>query len=104
MARGRRWTVEEDRVLVDQIKRNANNIRRGLRNSARLLERTFSACENRWYSVILKSEDTAVCLATIGYKTKNINRKVVSEHTSDNTETVKVSWWRKFLTLLKRNA
>ena len=104
MARGKQWTAEDERVIADQIKRNANNICRGLKNSARILGRSFPACKHHWYTVMLKRENAAVCLATIGYRTKNVNRKVVSEYTSDNTETVKVSWWRKFLTLLKRNA
>lgn len=100
MSKGRRWTAEEDRVLTDQVTRNAHNLAEAFRKAARLTDRSYDACKQRWYYVLCK--ETTVCYATIGYKTRNVNRKVVSQKTSDNTEKTTVSWWKKFLSLLKK--
>lgn len=100
MPKGRQWTAEEDRVLTDQVTRSAHNLAEAFRKTARLTNRSYSACRQRWYDVL--SKEPTVCYTTIGYKTRNINRKVVSQKTSDNTEKTTVSWWRKILSLLKK--
>lgn len=102
MIKRRKWTTEEERVLIDQITRNANNLREAFRRTARLTDRSEKACELHWYLVVSKRDNTSVCFTTIGYKTKNVNRKNVASNTSDNTEKTTVAWWRKFLTFLKK--
>lgn len=102
MTKKRRWTIEEERVLIDQITRNANNLTTAFKKTARLTGRTVRACEARWYTVISKRDSISVCFATIGHKTVNINRKNVASGTSDNTEKTTATWWRKVLFLLKR--
>lgn len=96
----KKWTAGEERVITDQITRNANNVSEGLKKAAVLLDRTYLSCKGHWYLVMLKREDTAPCFATIGFKTKNINRKVVSSKTTDNTEKTTITWWRKIVKLL----
>lgn len=101
MASRKRWAVEEEKVLTDQITRNAHNLAKAFKEASRILEtRTVLSCKQHWYYTLSK-KGTAVCFTTIGYRTRNINRKVVSKHTSDNTEKTTVSWWRKLLKLLK---
>ncbi|MBQ7431623.1 MAG: hypothetical protein IJV29_18525 [Butyrivibrio sp.] len=102
MSKRTKWTIEEERVLVDQITRSANNLREAFRRTARLTGRSKIACEIRWYKVVSKREDTEKLFAIIGYKTKNVNRKNVASNTSDNTEKTTVSWWRKFLSFLEK--
>lgn len=94
-----KWTVEEERVLTDQVTRNANNLTEAFRKTSRLTSRTKAACVYHWYRVMSK-KDTTTCFVTIGKKTINKNRKIVTANTSDNTERVTVSWWKKLLTLL----
>ena len=102
MSKRTKWTIEEERVLVDQITRSANNLREAFRRTAILTGRSKIACEIRWYKVVSKREDTEKLFAIIGYKTKNVNRKNVASNTSDNTEKTTVSWWRKFLSFLEK--
>lgn len=97
----KRWIAEEDRVLIDQVKRHANNLKEGFRVSARLLNRTEDACRLRWYKFVIHSPEVNVCFATIGYRTKNVNRKIVSKRTSDNTEKKSARWWKSILKFLK---
>ena len=102
MAKNQRWTAEEEQVLTDQIKRNANNLMEAFRKAGNLINRSPGACAYHWYGVMLKNSNTAVCLVTVGYKTKNINRKVVTDNTYNNTEKTTVSWWKKFLAFLRK--
>ena len=102
MTKKRKWTTEEERVLVDQVTRSANNIQEAFRKTSRLIDRTEAACMYHWYMVISKRENPSLCFVTIGHKTKNVNRKIVASNTSDNTEKISVSWWKKFLSLLKK--
>lgn len=99
--KGKKWTVEEERVITDQVRRNANNIKKGLENASRLLERPYPACNYHYYAVMLKRPSMDTCFVTIGKTSKNINRKVVTDRTSDNTDKVKVKWWNKLLKFLK---
>ena len=98
----RKWTTEEERVLVDQITRSANNLTEAFRRTSRLVGRTEAACAYHWYYVVSKREDPSVCFVTIGQKTKNVNRKNVASNTSDNTEKISTRWWRRFLNFLKK--
>lgn len=94
----KRWTADEEKVIADQVSRHANNLTEAFNEAARILERTPKSISHRWYNKCCKE---AVCFATIGYKKRNINRKIVFNNTSDNTETTTISWWKKFLKLLK---
>ena len=100
MTKKRKWTTEEEQVLIDQITRSANNIREALVKTSKLIDRTEAACMYHWYMVISKRKDASVCFATIGCKTRNINRKVVRANTTDNTEVTTISWWKKVIKLL----
>lgn len=102
MTKKRKWTTEEERVLVDQITRSANNIKEAFRRTSRLIDRTEAACMYHWYAVVSKREDPSACFVTIGYKAENVNRKNVASNTSDNTEKTSTSWWRRFLSFLKK--
>lgn len=100
MTKKRKWTTEEEQVLVDQITRSANNIKEALVKTSKLIDRTEAACMWHWYMVVSKRKNSSVCFATIGYKTRNINRKVVRANTTDNTEVTTISWWKKVIKLL----
>lgn len=97
----KRWIIEEDRVLLNQMTRHANNLHDGFRETARLLNRTEDACRQRWYNSVIKRPETAICFATVGKGTQNVNRKIVSKQTSDNTEKKPAKWWRALLKFLK---
>lgn len=97
MTKKRKWTTEEERVLIDQITRSANNIKEAFRRTSRLIDRTEAACMYHWYGVVSKREDPSVCFVTIG-----LNRKNVASNMLDNTEKTSTSWWRRFLSFLKK--
>lgn len=95
------YTNEEDRVIIDCVKRNPQNLTEAFKKAERILEdRTFVSVMNRWYYHLAKKPDTK-CFITIGVKSKNMNRKIVTKYTSDNTVTTSESIWQKILKFLK---
>lgn len=97
----KKWIIEEDRVLLDQVTRHANNLHDGFRETARLLNRTEDACRQRWYNAVMHNYDSSMCFITVSRGTKNVNRKVVNKRTSDNTEKKTMKWWKALLKFLK---
>ena len=97
----RYYTLEEDNVILDCIKRHPQNLREAFAKASRILEnRSEMSIKIRWARYLSKKENNT-CFITLGKKTKNINRKIVRFNSSDNTETIKISIWNKILKLFK---
>lgn len=79
MARGPLWTKQEDRVLLNQIRKNPNNLREAFRKTANILERRdWLSCSKRWYSKYSNcpiENIEAICFTTLSSKTMTINNK-----------------------------
>ena len=94
------WTPEEDKELVKCIENSPQNIREACRQFiASHPDRTFAATHNRWHKKL--RDETNVCFMTLGKKKYNRNRKVVIPiKTSDNTQPVRRSKWRRILDII----
>ena len=79
MVTKRRWTDEENNILVQAITANPHNIREACRHAATKLEgRTPRACIRRWYEVIAPANNPTklgVSFLAVGPKTIYRNRK-----------------------------
>ncbi len=97
----RYYTPEEDKVIINCVKRNPQNLREAFTKASRILEtRSEISVKIRWNRVLSKQTNNS-CFMTIGAKTKNINRKIVRINSLDNTEKIKLSIWNKILRLFK---
>ena len=94
------WTPKEDKDLIKCIENSPQNIREGCRQFITTHpNRTFSAAHDRWHKKL--RDETNVCFMTLGKRRYNRNRKVViPEKTSDNTEPVRRSKWRRILDII----
>ena len=94
------WTPEEDRDLIKCVENNPQNVREGCRQFvASHPNRTLAAAHIRWHYCL--RDKTDVCFMTLGKKKCSRNRKiVVPEKTSDNTEPVRRSKWRRILDII----
>lgn len=94
------WTPEEDKELIKCIESNPQNIREGCRQFiVDHPNRTFNAAHDRWHKKL--RDETNVCFMTLGKKKYNRNRKVViPAKTSDNTQSVRRSKWRRILDII----
>ena len=79
MATRKRWTTEENNILVQAITANPHNIKEACRYAATKLEgRTPKACELHWYEVIAPANNLTklgVSFLAVGSKTIYKNRK-----------------------------
>lgn len=53
----RRWTSEEDEVLFKIMNDHMNNRNEGIRIASKKLNRSFSACNQRWYCILSNPND-----------------------------------------------
>jgi hypothetical protein len=99
MSKGKRYSNDEDKVIIRKVAMYPNNLQRAFREAGIELNRPISSVSNRWHK---KLRNSNVVFMTYGKKgTVNINRKNVHENTTDNT-IVKPGLWRKILNLFKK--
>lgn len=97
MTARRRWTNEEEQVLISQVRQSPNNLARAFRATSEIIGRNSHCVEQRWYSKVRHSEPIFM---TIGPKTNNVNTKNTIQGQYNNTERVGLSIWRRILKLL----
>lgn len=97
MTTKRRWTNEEEQVLISQVRQSPNNLARAFRATSQIIERDWRNIGQHWYT---KTRHSGTIFMTIGSNTKNSNSKVVRENTTDNTKSTQLPVWRKILKLL----
>ena len=92
MNQRRKWTNEEEQVLIDQVRQNPGNLARAFRATSNITGRSPHSCEQRWYGKVRYSETVFM---TIGASNMSVNSKV-----SDNIQPVRLPIWRRILRLL----
>ena len=92
MSQRRRWTNEEEQVLIDQVRINPGNLARAFRATSQIIERDWRSIGQHWYHKVRHSETVFM---TIGTNAMSANSK-----NSDNTQPVSVPIWRRILNLL----
>lgn len=104
----KKWTAEDDKILVEAVKDNFNNLQKGFRKVAEKLDRTTSAVANRWYTALSNPEHKAYVGSScfIGFSKDKIykNRKnYCEEYSKHEPEKTAPSLWSKILKLLGIN-
>lgn len=98
----KRWTEEEDRLLVQAITANPTNIKEALMQVSKTLDRTFYACHLRWYrvlSITQNSTKASTLFMTVGSKTVYKNRKNSSSNST--IKPIKSNLWNTIKKFLK---
>lgn len=103
MATRRRWTNEENNILVQAITANPHNIKEACRHAATKLEgRTIVACSTHWYRESSSMNNTTklgVSFMTVGSKTIYKNRKNNSENSKIKPQSFTL--WSKIKNFLR---
>lgn len=92
MSQRRRWTSEEEQVLLSQVRQNPGNLAKAFRATSEIIGRNPHSIEQRWYGKVRHSETVFM---TIGANAMSVNAK-----NSDNTQPVRLPIWRRILNLL----
>lgn len=104
MSTRRRWTDDEEQVVISKVKANPNNLLKAFREASLEINRSAYSIKIRWY--IKRGKKAALkdrcgsCFMTYGGKSLNINRKNVHINTSDNTITISMDKLQKILDIL----
>lgn len=100
----RRWTNDEEQVVISKVKANPNNLSKAFREASLEINRSAHNIKLHWYAKQRKrpalKDRCGNCFLTYGGKSLNINRKNVSINTSDNTITISMDKLQKILDIL----
>ena len=78
MAKGVKWTDEENKILVQAITANPHNLSEAIRKASKKLNRTTKACKQHWYSALSpKNNPTKVGISFVSVGSNSVykNRK-----------------------------
>ncbi len=109
----RRWTVEEEQILIKCIEENPCNLTEAFRVSSTKLNRTVKSIQVRWYGNsyyykgTLKVTNglrtrTNTTFMTISNKKSASNTKVIAINTNNTYTRVTKSIWKKLISLFKK--
>ena len=92
--KGKKWTEEEDAILLDKVKSSSKNLAKCFLVLADELQRSPKSVAHRWYTVVSKRE--GVCAFGV----------ISSQHFSKNRKNgegvpITPSLWRRFLNLIR---
>jgi hypothetical protein len=100
MSARRKWTEDEEKVVISKVEASPYNLEKAFREAASEIDRTPLAIKQRWHQGGLR-EKSGKLFMTYGRRgTLNNNRKIVSSTTSDNTLKTRKSKWRRILDIL----
>ena len=102
MSTNKFWTSDEEQVVISKVGSNPSNLKKAFKEASVELGRTSEAISMKWYKGGLR-EKSAKVFITCGSKTINVNRKIVSDKTSDNTRELTKSKWRRIISILFGN-
>lgn len=101
MTTGKRFTKEEDSLILSTVAKNPHNLSECFREVAIKTNRNSKCISNRWYHYLSKKDSndkTNTVFITVGKKSVNYNRKTVMENTQQ-PEKQRSSIWRTIFKL-----
>lgn len=100
----RKWTDDEDKVIISKVKANPNNLSKAFREASLEISKSANNIRQHWYIKGGKrpalKDRCGHCFLIYGGKSLNINRKNVCTNTSDNTITISMDKLQKILDIL----
>lgn len=87
----KRWTEEEETILVQAIQANPLNIKEACRQASLKINRTTGACIYRWYYIISSTNNNA----GVGFLTVSPKGVVKNRKNKGTIEKKRISIWRK---------
>lgn len=96
---GRKFTPEEDRIIIDAVKKSPQNISKAFVLVSTKLNRTVDSIRVRYYGRIAKDKDNKLFL-TVSERRKLTNYKVQRDDMEAKAERSTKPKWRRILDIL----
>ena len=97
----KRWTMEEEKVLVFQIQKNLGNLTKAFAETAELINRSEKAITLHYYEVIAKGKSKVLpdsyVYMTISANKAMVNKKIVNKE--EDYINIKPSLWQRIKNL-----
>ena len=100
----KRWTNEENQVLIDEILKNPDNLSECFFTVAKIINRTPGAVNNHWYTSLSREADVTV-FGTLSHNHFARNRKLgagVKNKKGQRGVPVTPSFWNRFINMIKK--
>lgn len=94
MPYNRRWTAEEDSILLAEVSKSPQNLRKAFEATGELVNRTPEACSFRWYSSV--RHNTSIAFTLVGANGASKNSKL-----GGTTKKVNKTLWERIKALFK---
>lgn len=101
----RRFTKEEDSLILSTVAENPHNLSKCFREIAIKINRGPKSIANRWYHYLSKKDSndkTNTVFITVGKKKAFLNRKIVPEGMPEESYKVRKSLWEKLKNLFSK--
>lgn len=99
MSNNKRWTKDEDRVLLESVKASPHNLKQAFKQASSKLDRSVTACSSRWYIELSKRKDAEnVAFMCVSAKKMSVNRKTLSPDNSAEAP----SLWKRMMNFIKK--
>lgn len=101
MTTRRKFTKEEDSLILSTVVKNPHNLSECFRQVAIKTNRSSKCIANRWYHYLSKKDSndkTNIVFITVGKKSVNYNRKIAIENTQQ-PKSKNPSIWRTIFKL-----
>lgn len=93
----KRYSVKEDKIILNEIKKSPENLKRAFQKASDKIGRTPAAIHQRWYQSLSKDEGIgAVTFITLSSRKMLTNKKKESKQIPK-----KITFWRRLCSLLK---
>ena len=100
----KRWTAEEDKIVIQAVKENFENLSNGFRKASKKLDRTTPAIHYRWYYELSNPESKhyigSTCFLGFGINKHYSNRKNYYNSVKVTPVKQSKSLWNKILNIL----
>ena len=97
---GKRYTIEEDKQILNKVGTNYYNLQKAFRELAIEMNRNPEALSNRWYHVLSRNNTSPVFMM-YGKTVSTENRKNITAKNTEFLSAHSLSFWRRLLNIFR---
>lgn len=96
----RRFTTEEDELIIKKVSEHPGNLLKAFREVAEETGRHYTCVSSRWYKYLSERQSTSKVFMLFSKKRGTFNRKIVKERKIHTQRNLQESKWRRILNII----